>query len=236
VDGRLDAITEQLSSLRIAGRDIGTYLCDMCAEVTGMAGAGIMLMTDGQHRGMVGASDPTAHLVEELQFTMGEGPCVDAWHERQPVLEPDLAAPATSRWPGFTQPAVDAGVRSIFGIPLDNGGLCVGALDLYDHRPGSMSDRQLDDAVAMGRVVADAVITMQADAEPGTVADGLQPALRYQAVVHQAVGMLSARLDITVDEALVRLRAYSYAQDRSIRDVSRSIVNRTFDFRSTSLT
>jgi hypothetical protein len=234
--GRLDQIGLELAARRTRGESIGAYLCDVCVDVTGMSGAGIMLMADGQHRGMVGASNSVARTVEELQFTTGEGPCVDACRDRRPALEPDLAQPVSPRWPAFSGPAVKAGVRSIFGIPLDNGGLCVGALDLYGDQPGGLTPHQLDDAVTLARVLADAVITMQADAAPGTVAPELQPALRYQAIVHQAAGMVSARLGLSLDDALVRLRAYAYARDQSIHEIARDIVNRSFDFDSATLT
>ena len=32
-----------------------------------------------------------SRLVEEAQFTLGEGPSVDAYHLERPVIEPDLA-------------------------------------------------------------------------------------------------------------------------------------------------
>jgi|GEM_PF-4516929 hypothetical protein len=43
-----------------------------------------------------------SHLIEDLQHTLGEGPCVDAYHQNQAVAEPDLAEPVASRWLAFT--------------------------------------------------------------------------------------------------------------------------------------
>jgi len=47
-----------------------------------------------------------------------------------------------------------------------------------------------------------------------------------RAEVSQATGMLMAQLGIDAAEALVRLRAYAYAADRSAVDVARDILDR----------
>src|SRR5947209_3102202 len=90
-------------------------LCEVCSAVTEVTGAGIMLMSGEAARGSLCTTNEVSALIEDLQFALGEGPCVDAYHRGHPVLEPDLAHPDEPRWPAFTAPAVDAGVRAIFG-------------------------------------------------------------------------------------------------------------------------
>jgi GAF domain-containing protein len=222
-------IQDELARLRDRGKQMGTYVCNLCIDLAGVTGAGVMLMSGGQHRGVLGTSDRTALTIEDLQFITGEGPCIDACRDRRPVREPDLAEPHTPRWPAFTGPALDAGVRSIFGIPLTSGRECVGVIDLYRDTAEDLSDAQIDDVTSVAALVAETVVRMQSDAPVGTLAPELQMALRYQAVIHQASGMVSAALDITVAEALVRLRAHAYAVDLPLRDLARSIVDRSFD-------
>lgn len=41
-------------------------------------------------------------LIEDLQYTLGEGPCVDAYRLDMAVLEPDLADPVVPRWDTIT--------------------------------------------------------------------------------------------------------------------------------------
>src|SRR5580693_3112198 len=112
-----------LSLLAARGEDeSGTArLCDVCAEVSDMSGAGIMLMSDDIPMGSVCTSNAVSMLIEELQFTLGEGPCVDAYTFRRVVLEPDLASPQIPRWLAFAPPALDAGVRAVFGFPIHVG-------------------------------------------------------------------------------------------------------------------
>jgi len=91
-------------------------LGEVCMSVTGMAGAGIMLMSGDQPVGTLCSTGEVSALIEDLQFTLGEGPCVDAYRLDTAVAEPDLADPVMPRWLAFTGPAVDAGVRAVFGF------------------------------------------------------------------------------------------------------------------------
>jgi len=163
-------------------------------------------------------------LVEQLQFELGEGPCVDAYHQGRPVFEPDLAAPATPRWVAFTAPAVEAGVRAIFGFPLQVGAVRLGALNLYCARPGPLTDDQHADALVMAEIAAQALLVMQADAPPGRLAAALEAGADFQYVVHQASGMVSVQLKISVGQALVRLRAYAFGNDRPLSEVAQDVL------------
>ena len=113
----------------------------------GMSGAGIMLMSGDVPSGSVCTTNKVSDLIEQLQYELGEGPCVDAFHQDWPVLEPDLAIPS-SRWPAFSGPAVEAGARAVFGFPLQVGAVRLGALNLYRDRPGPLTDEQHADALS----------------------------------------------------------------------------------------
>ena len=201
-------------------------LCSECVDALHVSGAGIMLMTAAGPRSVLCASDAASGAVEELQFTLGEGPCVDVCRSGLPVLEPDLNAPGFSRWPAFTPPAMQAGVLAIFGFPLQVGPIRLGALDVYNDHPGALRAEQLAEAVNLAAVVTRKVLDLQAEADPGYLAAELGGADTLRAPVYQASGMLSARLSIGVDEALLRLRAYAFAAERSINDVARDVVAR----------
>ncbi len=82
-----------------------------------------------------------------MQYTLGEGPCVDAYQKDMVVSEPDLADPETVRWLAFTPPALQAGVRAVFGFPLRVGTVRLGALNLYRDRPGPLGAEQHADAL-----------------------------------------------------------------------------------------
>lgn len=205
-------------------------LCEVCAEVTGMTGAGIMLMSGDVPSGAVCTTDNVSRLIEELQFTLGEGPCVDAFHHDRPVLEPDLAQPAAPRWLAFAVPAIAAGARAVFGFPLQVGAVRLGALNLYRDEAGPMSDEQHADALVMADVSAAAVLMMQANASPGKVALELESGSDFRYVVHQASGMVAVQLDVSIAQAMIRLRGYSFANDRPLTEVAQDVVARRLRF------
>ena len=205
-------------------------LCEVCAEVTVMTGAGIMLMSGDVPRGSICSSTPVSALIEDLQYTLGEGPCVDAYRQDEPVAEPDLADPAVRRWYAFTPPAVEAGAQAVFGFPLRVGAIRIGALNLYRDRPGVLDDDQHADALLLAGVVARAVLAMQAEAPPGKLGAELEAGSDFRFIVHQASGMVSAQLEVSVGEALIRLRAYAFSHDRPLTEVARDVVARELRF------
>ncbi len=76
-----------------------------------------MLMSGDVPRGSLCSTNDVSQLIEDLQYTLGEGPCLDAYQQNRVVAEPDLADPVTRRWFAFTPPALEAGVRAVFGFP-----------------------------------------------------------------------------------------------------------------------
>jgi GAF domain-containing protein len=129
-------------------------LCGACPGIVGVNGAGVMLMSGDIPRGSLCTTDEVSQLIEELQYTLGEGPCVDAYQQDRVVAEPDLADPVTRRWPAFTPPALQAGVRAVFGFPLRVGTVHLGALNLYRDCPGPLSGDQHADALVVADVAA----------------------------------------------------------------------------------
>ena len=58
------------------------------------------------------------------------------------------------------------------------------------------------------------------------MADQLSEDADFHFVVHNAAGAVSIQLGVTITEALVRLRAYAFSNDRPLRDVAEDVVAR----------
>lgn len=205
-------------------------LCEVGAEVTGTSGAGITVSDEAGPQGSLCTTDAISMVIEDLQFTLGEGPGVDAHREGRTSIEPDLVDPAVSRWAAFAPAAVAAGARAVFAFPVGVGVVRLGALNLYRDLPGPLSDGQLADAFVMADVAARTILAMQADAPPASVAAALDAVADFHLVVHQAAGMVSVQLGVDVTEALVRLRAHAFASGEPINDVAASVVRRELRF------
>lgn len=196
-------------------------LCVLGVREAGVDGAGVSVLTSGGTPDPVFATDDLSALVEDLQFTLGVGPCFDASRHRSPVLVGDLLDPAEGvqlGWPAFVDEAVLAGIRAVFAFPLGMGSLRLGTLDLYRSTPGPLS------AFGLARllVLADAIGIALLDDEvlpPEQVDD-----LWHRAIVHQAAGMAMVQLDATIEEALVVLRSTAYSEGTPINLLAIEVV------------
>jgi hypothetical protein len=191
------------------------------------SGVGVCVMTEAGTHAPAAVSDPVSAVVEELQFSLGEGPCLDAHATRRPVLQPDLGAGAERRWPAYSRAAYDQGVRAVFAFPLQVGAARVGVLDVYRDAAGSLSDDALAQSLTFAQVALTMVLDGQAlapsgelDVEFGQVMD------HYRAEVYQAQGMVQVQLGVPLEAALARMRAYAFTQGRTLPDVAADIVAR----------
>jgi len=165
-------------------------------------------------------SDPLGADLEELTTTLGEGPGVDALVDG-PALAADLREDwCQIRWPMFAPAAIDLGVSAAFALPLQVGGIRLGVMDLYRIRAGSLDRDHLVDAL----VLADNACALLLDAATPEVASLPAEAGLAHPEVHQATGMLIAQMGVTATVALIRLRAYAYANEQRLRDVAADVV------------
>lgn len=209
-----------------------TRLCTALSKELAAWGVGVSVLADDNtyRGGTIASSGPGSRRLDELQFTLGEGPCLDAYASRGPVLEPDLSGHGRVRWPGYAAAAQLEGVRAVFAFPLQIGAARAGALDVYRDRPGSLSE----DALAQASTFADVAMGLLLDSQAGadTSGDGETPAagadldraMSHRLEVYQAQGMVMVDLGVSLDEAMARLRAHAYAHDRSLTDVAKDVV------------
>lgn len=198
-------------------------VCKAAISLLSLKGAGLSLMVDGELRGTVGVSDPGIAKVQELQLSLGQGPCLEAWAERRPVLEPDLAG--SSRWPAFATGGLEAGIRAVFAFPLHLGAIRIGVLALYRDRMGTLTADELARGLAVADIATRVVLALQAGAREGSVHELLGQEPPHWAEIHQATGMVSAQLGVTLDEAFVRLRAHAFSHNRPLGTVCVDVVN-----------
>jgi GAF domain/ANTAR domain len=227
------AIHEQLLAA-VDGRrgvEAADRLCQACVVLLDVDAAAISLIFNGANSGTLGSSGPPARIYDELQFTFGEGPCLDSVAQRSPVLVLDLADPEESRWPAYGPAMLGHQIRGVTAIPIVVAGEFVGALDLFRARPGPLPEGDLVGGVAAAELAGIPVLDLMHADMQAAVGDPTSNAWAElntlsRAEVSQATGMLVAQLEIDPAEALVRLRAHAYANGRSATDVARDILDR----------
>jgi hypothetical protein len=215
------------------GRRIGVAdACALAATAARVSGAGLTVMTRSDSGRVVCVTDDVSARVEELQLTFGEGPCVDAYASRAPVLSSDLRTQgALRRWPAFAPAAKEVGAAAVYAFPLQMGAVRLGVMDLYHREPRSLASDELRDVLVL---VDTATMLLGQEANPDSLGEASAGLLSeregYRAEIDQAIGMISVQLGVDVEEAFVRLRAYAYAEDRRLTNVARDVVARRVRF------
>jgi hypothetical protein len=215
-----------------AGRasDVPPRLIRACTAALPVSGVGLILMTDEGPAGIVATSDSPATTMEDLQFTLGDGPCVESSRTGRPVLQPDLAKTGPERWPAFSAGALDAGIRAIFAFPLRVGGIRLGVLDLYRDRAGELSQADMTEALSFAAAATAVLLHLQAQRSTDGGEPGAIPVLEDRAEVHQATGIISVQADVDISEALVRLRARASASERPLVELAHDVVHGSLFF------
>lgn len=207
----------------------------------GVDAAAISLVFDGANTGTLGASSEPARAFDELQFTLGEGPCLDSVNHRTPVLVPDLGDPTETRWPAYGPALLAYDIRSVHAMPVVLAGQFVGALDLYRSRVGSLAPEEMAGALVAAELAEMPLLDLLAGDMQGALEDPdsdawseLDRLMRVE--ISQATGMLIGQLEVSAAEALARLRAHAYATGRSATEVARDILDNTLKLDADSRT
>jgi hypothetical protein len=227
-------VAEILSELAHGTDDQVTLLhrlCAACLSALPVSGAGAALMTaDGPTGVVLAVTDERARQLEELQFALDEGPCVEASRSGRPVLEPNLVAGGSPRWPRFGAAVLDAGVHAVFAFPMRVGAIHVGALDLYRDTPGPLTTDELVEALAFADAATAVVLHLQDHDGDDGAGSALAEPIDSRAEVHQATGMITIQLGVSLGEALLRLRAHAYDSGRTVSAIAADVVNRRMHF------
>jgi hypothetical protein len=128
------------------GAGAADRLCEASVALFDVDAAAISLVFDA-NTGTLGAASPPARVWDELQFTLGEGPCLDSVAHHAPVLVIDLADPDDVRWPAYGPAMLAHQIRGVSALPVVVAGQYVGALDLFRTSPGPLGAEQLTGAL-----------------------------------------------------------------------------------------
>lgn len=198
-------------------------LCRAAAKDLQVLGAAIVLMSESGFEGVVAASDDHSTRIAEIAFTVGEGPCHDAFAAHRPVLTPDLRD-AAPRWPGYARSAHEVGVAAVFAFPLVVGASRLGVFILFAARTGSLTADGLGLALSFSQVAIESLLDRSVTATDDELSPELGSALDYRAEIYQAQGITMIDLGVSLTEALARMRAHAYSHDLDLTKLARDIV------------
>jgi len=186
-------------------------------------GSALMLVDRDQMLRNLAVSNLRAQALEELQAEHGEGPCVDAYEDKQAVWTDDLGR--EERWPGFSPAAARRGLLAVLTSPIPYSNEAVGVVAVFAAEPHSWNEAEQEAIVAFTDLAAMLILNAMAATERGRVALELQGALDSRVVIEQAKGVLVGRHGLTPKQAFERLRGLARDQRRPLAEVAAAVVD-----------
>jgi len=217
---------DQLADLRTSPVTVESALervVATAAALFGVDGTALMLADRDQVLRNLAVSDDRAALLEELQAEHGEGPCVDAFEDKEPVATDDLGQ--EDRWPAFSPDAARRHLLAVLASPIPYSEQAVGVVAVFAAEPHPWTEAEREAIIAFTELVALLILNAMEARERGRLAAELQAALDSRVVIEQAKGVLVGRHGLTTREAFERLRSQARDQRRPLPEVARAVVS-----------
>jgi GAF domain-containing protein len=231
---RLDATSEAIRDLRgvvdaeEALDDVLARLATTAAGAIPDADAVTITVLTGEEFRSAAATDERVLALDRVQYDAGDGPCVLAARQRDPVRA-EITDPA-SRWPQLRAAAQETGVRACLSVPLLIGvpdeQEVAGAVNVYSYTAAAF-DPYDEGLMRLFTEAAGAAITnarrWQRSRE--TIAQ-LEQALTSRADIDQAKGILMALHGSSAEDAFERLVTESQRRNLKVRDIVAELLAR----------
>lgn len=166
----------------------------------------------------VAVSDELPARVDALQYSLLEGPCLDASEGDDLVVCEDLDS--DDRWPAFGPACVaTVGVRSMLSVRVLLVGTDRAALNFYSTTAAAFDDLDAGVASIFAPFAAMAVNQVVRERE----VNDLGAALGSSRQIGTAIGVLMARYKVTSEHAFELLSRASQHLNRKLRDVAADV-------------
>jgi GAF domain-containing protein len=219
--GRLGRITFAETDLE----GVLTEVAHLARRTIPGAGEVSVTLIDHQDARTAGYTGRLALDLDEIQYGVGHGPCLDAAASAGTLSLPDMST--EKRWPKWAARAARTGVHSSLSVGLPMREPVTGALNIYATEPRAFDD----DAIVLGQTFAGYAAVALTNAHlydaRTNLAQQMEAAMRSRAVIEQAKGILMAGRHCTADEAFTILTRLSQETGRKLRDVATALVAST---------
>lgn len=219
---------ERLQSLLLGVGNIDRVLTELAqvstTVVTAPVSCGITMRYDGALL-TVGSSDSRAELLDETQYRVGGGPCLQSLQDGEIVNVVDTHT--EQRWPAYTAVAVGSGLRCSVSLPLTVSGDTFGAMNVYGfEEPDLFGPEPLHQLELFAAQAAGTLRVATRQAKDTTLLAQMEESLRSRTVIDQAMGIIMAQQRCTSSVAFELLRRESQNSRHRLRDVAADLVTR----------
>lgn len=174
----------------------------------------------------VGSADALARLLDEQQYELDEGPCLQALSTAEIVYAEDLRS--EQRWHRYPSQAMVHGARAIYSSPLMVSAYhAMGALNLYATTPHAFDEESRRAAALIVKLASTMITAALRHYNEVTLTDRLRLALSSRSVIDQAMGVVIAMRHCTPEEAFDALRQVSQHRNIPVREVAAELLANT---------
>lgn len=163
----------------------------------------------------VAGTSVLARECDELQYELGEGPCLEAVWDHGNHLTGDTSI--ETRWPRWTSLVAERGIGSVLSVQLATSTETLGALTLYAERKHAFDPDDVDLAVIYALHAANAMSS-------ALLVEGLQTAVRSRHLIGIAQGILMQNYSIDTEQAFEVLRRHSSHTNIKLREVAEQVI------------
>ncbi|MCE3244181.1 MAG: response regulator receiver and domain protein [Arthrobacter sp.] len=221
---------EQIQNLILESADFEAFLNELARysahQVAGDgddALCGITLLRD-RKAATIGWSSDSAREVDEIQYSLSQGPCLTAAEEEREVHVPDLLE--ESRWgPDYAEAVASHGLRSVLSLPFSLQGEAKAALNLYSEVPRKFNDAAIAHARGYTREISQALRLAVRFSLHSDSATNLRATLESRTVIDIAIGIVMAQNRCSQETAVRILTDASSNSNVKLRDIAASLVN-----------
>jgi transcriptional regulator with GAF, ATPase, and Fis domain len=190
----------------------------------GCHAASVTVLDDEAKPSTMAATDEETFQMDQRQYALGDGPCLDAARRHQ--VNRWTLQEAEQRWPDFTSLAKEMGLRSYLSAGLSLAGRPLGALNLSSRDADGFSQLDEDLVSLLTEPAAASIVVASRYAEARELASQLEQALRSRAVIDQAIGIMMAESRCDAEQAFAMLGRASNNRNMKLRDLAIQIVTR----------
>ena len=200
-------------------------LVDSCVSLFDVAAAGLLLVGDTESLDLVASTSEESRLVELMQLSAEDGPCIECFRTSATVSIADIRE-SPAEWARFRAAAAEQGFGSVTALPMRLRSTTIGTLNLFRAGLGALNSRDLRAAQALADVATIGILHERTVRAGNETRDQLQHALNSRVTIEQAKGVIAFTHTVSMDEAFARLRDYSRANRVPLAMVAAQLVAR----------
>lgn len=219
---RIGRLNELLRSQRVLTNKLAAVADLAQLALPDCDGASIALIVE--EATFTGASSSQIAIEADMvQYRHGEGPCLSAVDEAS-VVRIDLLS-HDERFEHFAPEAMEIGVESVLSIPLLEGEVVVGSMNLYSSKPAAFSGDAADQVAHLSAYATGLISGSHLYRSTGNLLQRLMEVVDDSAQVEIAVGVLIVRQDMTASQAWEHLMDLAAASGASIIATARQLID-----------